>query len=180
MTVRFRVTPNMFYRAQRDVMRQIPWMRWSGYFTVVAFPVLMVLLTLAYGGTIIGALRSNAALIVTVVLFWVVGIPLLMRWNAKRLLQSTPAYAGDVSYTFSDAGLDAQSAVGNSHLAWSAFTRAAETRDFFLLFQNRATALFVPKAAISSQADTEALTRLIEVRVTSGAARPGSVDVAAI
>jgi hypothetical protein len=36
MVARFRVTPAMLYKAQRDVMRQIPWMHWGGYFVVEA------------------------------------------------------------------------------------------------------------------------------------------------
>ena len=180
MTARFQVTPSMLYDAQRDVMRQIPWMRWGGVFVIVVFPLFMIGMSLAYGGTARGALAQNGGLIIGLPVFWLVGIPLLMRWTAKRTLRSTPAFQGNLVYEFSDSGLQLKSEVSESHLTWSALTRVVETRGFFLLFQNKAMALFVPKSALDASSSEGELRAMIgrhlgeRARLTSHTTAPAT------
>jgi len=161
MTARFRVTPTMLYKAQRDVMRQIPWMHWGGYFVVLAFPLFLLGMTVAYGGTASEAFANYGGLMIGLPLFWLVGIPLLTRWTAGRTLRSTPAFQGEIAYSFSESGLDIQSDVATSHLGWGAFTRAIETHEFFLLFQNKAMAVFVPKSGLGGPGEVDELRSLV-------------------
>ncbi len=161
MTARFRVTPTMLYKAQRDVMRQIPWMHWGGYFVVLAFPLLLIGITVASGGNASDAFTSYGGLMIVLPVFWLVGIPLVTRWTAGRTLRSTPGFQGEIVYSLSESGLDIQSEVATSHLGWAAFTRATETSDFFLLFQSKAMAVFIPKACLSGPAELNELRGLV-------------------
>lgn len=142
-------------------MHQIPWMRWGAYGVVVVFPISMIVMNLLFGGTLLGAFRNSGWMIVGLPLFWLLGIPLLMRASASRTLRSTPAFQGELVYELSEAGVEMRSAVSSSQLAWSAFTRAVETREFVLLFQNKAMALFFPKSGLTEPGDYDELQRLI-------------------
>ncbi len=133
------------------------------------FPLLMIAISLAYGGTVAGALRHNAVMIIGLPLFWLVGIPLLMRASAGRLLRNTPGFQGDLSYTATEGGLSMESAVAKTQLAWSAFTKAAEDRDFVLLFQNKQMATFLPKAAFGSEEELTLFKRLVSERLAAKA-----------
>ena len=165
MTIRFAVTPHMLYRAQRAVMRHITWMHVGGYFVLLLFPLILVAINLAYGGTAMGALRENGVLYVVLALFWLLGIPLITRWNAGRTLRATPAFQGQIEYSFDENGVEIRTAISASHLGWATFVRAVETKEFFLLFQNKVVATFLPKSAFGGTGDLEefrslALTRL--------------------
>ena len=159
----------MLYAAQRAVMRQVRWMHLGGYLVVGLFPLVMIGITLAYGGTIAGALRSNAVMIIGLPLFWLVGIPLLMRASTGRLLRNTPGFQGELTYVATDSGLTMESAVATTQLAWSAFTKATESADFVLLFQNKQMATFLPKAAFESVDVLNSFKRLVVERIGTNA-----------
>ena len=161
MTARFRVTAAMLYAAQRDLMRQVPWIRRGGYFVIVGFPLVMIGITLTFGGTLRSALANNGGLIGALWAFWLLGIPLVTRWSATRTLRSTPAFQGTLVYELTDGGLRLTSDVSASDLTWAALTRVVETRKFFLLFQNKAMALFIPKAALGGPQAEEDLRTMI-------------------
>jgi hypothetical protein len=155
----------MLYDAQRAVMRQVRWMHLGGYFVVLLFPLFMIALTIIYGGTVAGALRSNAAMIIGLPIFWLVGIPLLMRASAGRLLRNTPGLQGELAYTATEHGLEMQSEVAATQLAWSAFTKGLETSQFVLLFQSKQMATFLPKTAFSSADELDAFRRLVKEKL---------------
>jgi hypothetical protein len=163
--VHFTVTPQMLFRAHRDVAHQVIWMRWSGIFVCVAFPVAMVGLTLAYGGTVAGALRTNGGIIVGWPIFWLVGIPAIQRWSASRLLRNTPAFNGPQVTRVDNSGIHTRSPVSTADIAWNAIVRVAESRSFFLVFQSKAMALFVPKAAFAASSDLDEFRRLVNAGV---------------
>jgi hypothetical protein len=159
--IRFTTTPQVLYGAQRAIAREIPWLRWSGLFVVVAFPLLMIGLTLAYGGTALGALRANWVTIVGLPLFWLVSMPVLQRWTAGRTLRNTPSLQGEQVYRVGPAGLRLENAVSATDIGWGALVRVTETRGFFLLFQSKAMALFIPKHAFGSGAEVEQFRGLV-------------------
>ena len=151
----------MFYAAQRAVMRQVKWMHYGGYFVVAGFPLFMIGLSLIYGGTVLGALRHNAIMIIGLPLFWLFVIPALTKWTAARTLRNTPAFQGELAYTFDEKGVDMRAAVASTQLSWSAFIRAVENKEFVLLFQNKAMATFIPRAAFTNERDLHQFRALI-------------------
>jgi hypothetical protein len=155
----------MLFRAERDVAHQVTWMRWSGMFVCVAFPVLMIGLTLAYGGTVMGAFRTNWPMIVGLPIFWLVAIPAIQRWSASRLLRNTPAFNGPQITRVDAAGIHTRSPVSTADIAWNAIVRVVESRSFFLVFQSKAMALFVPKAAFAAPADLDQFRQLVGAAV---------------
>jgi hypothetical protein len=159
--VHFTVTPQMLFRAQRDVAHQVTWIRWSGIFVCVAFPVIMIGLTLAYGGTLAGALRTNWGMMVGLPILWLVGIPAIQRWSATRLLRNTPAFKGPQITRVDDVGIHTRSPVSTADISWNAIVRVVESRLFFLVFQSKAMALFVPKAAFAASSDLEEFRQLV-------------------
>jgi hypothetical protein len=170
--VHFTVTPHMLYRAQREVAQQVPWMRWSGAFVCVAFPLLMLGITVAFGGTVVGALRTNWQLIVGLPIFWLVAIPAIQRWSAGRLLRNTPAFSGPQVTRVDAAGIHTRSSVSTADISWNAIVRVVESKSFFLVFQSKAMALFVPKAAFVGSQDLDQFRQLVAVAVGERASWP--------
>ena len=165
MEVRFTTTPQVLYGAQRAIAHHIPWMRWLAPFVSVGFPLAMVGLTLAYGGTVLGALRGTWIAIVGVPLYFLVGLPLLQRWAAGRTLRNTPAFQGEQVYRIGPSGVPLENGVSASDIGWGALVKVAETRAFFLLFQSKAMALFIPKHAFAGEAEMEQFRQLVAVAV---------------
>lgn len=174
MQIRFTVTPAIVYQAQRAILREVKWMRWMGYVVVVGTPLILVALTLAYGGTVAGAIRSNWLLMLGFPLLWLVGLPLLQRWGAARTFRSTRTLQGDHVYTFASDGLTVATAVSTSHLAWGAIARVVETRDFVLLFQNQMVAMFIPKAAFEAPSQLQEWRALVAAQI--GARAPWATE----
>ncbi len=153
--IRFVVTPQVLYGAQRAIARHVPWLRWGGVWVAILYPLVMIGITLAYGGTVLGALKSNWGTILTFPLLWLVGISLLQRWSAGRLWRSTPSLQGEQVYVIDPTGLRLSTPVSSATVAWNAIVRVVETSEFFLLFQSKAMALFVPKKAFASDSDIQ-------------------------
>jgi hypothetical protein len=128
----------------------------------VVYPLLMIAITVAYHGTVIGALKSNWGTIIGFPVLWLVGVPLLQRWSAGRLWRGSPSLQGEQVYRVDASGVQITTPVSSATISWAAVVRAAETPDFFLLFQNKAAALFVPKQAFASGHDVEYFRRVVK------------------
>lgn len=165
MQVRFTVTPRMVYRAQRAIQRHVGWVRWMGYLVVGGYPLAIIALTLAYGGTIRGAIRANWISMLAFPLLWFVVLPLLQRWTAARTVRGTRTLQGEHAYTFTRDGVTLETSVSTSQLAWSAFVRVVETPEFVLLFQNHLIAMFIPKAAFDGSDALQAWRDLVAPRI---------------
>lgn len=174
MEVRFRITPAVLYGAQRAMARHVPWMRWAGVWMSVVYPLVMVGITVAYGGTAVGALKGSWATIVSLPILWLVGIPLLQRWSVGRHWRNTPSFQGEQVYDVDASGVRIASAVSSSTIAWDAIVRGAETADFFLLFESKAMALFIPKTAFESEADVERFRGIVRQAIGN---RAGALSV---
>src|SRR5215470_15406352 len=85
------------------------------------------------------------------------GSPLI----SARRASSNPRVRDGIRFVFSDAGVEIQTSVSNSNLAWQAFTRAAETSGFLLLFVSNNLAHIVPKRCLADEATVSSLRELI-------------------
>jgi len=56
-----------------------------------------------------------------------------------------------IRYSLSDDVISQESAVGRAEVLWTAFVRARETRDLFLLYINKNLAHVIPKRAFSGE-----------------------------
>jgi hypothetical protein len=161
MTITFRITPTMLYRAQRAMMRVTAWMRWTGYGVLVLYPLVMIGLSLAYGGTALGALRNDVGSYVGLLIFWLVGLPILMRWTAARTFKNTPSFHGEIAWSFAEDGARCRTDVSSLHIGWAAVVRVVETKEFILMFQNKAQAIFLPKSAFPNVAAQQSFRSLL-------------------
>jgi len=79
----------------------------------------------------------------------------------RKLIVSSPLYQHELRYEFSADGLRSISPVSTTDYRWEGFLRARETRDFFLLYVAAGRAVFLPKSAVRSPADAQALRTLV-------------------
>jgi hypothetical protein len=151
--VQFSISPALLYRAQRAIAREVPWIRWAKVLLIAGFPLLSLSIGLALGESLIEVLRTNWWSIVGFPACWLIGLPLLQRWDAARLFRATPALQSEQRYVFGEESIRAHSDWASTELAWAGLTRVVETPDFFLLFPSAAMAHFLPKEAFRSADD---------------------------
>jgi hypothetical protein len=165
ITVRFTNTPQLLYQAQSALTRHIKWMRWGGIFVVWIFPLFMVGLQLASGQPPASAVLNSVGWIIGAPLFWLLGIPLVQRWQASRSLQTTPALQGEQVYVFDDTEISVSAGLSRGTTNWRAIVRFVETPNLFLLFLSNQVAYFIPKHGFASEADVAQFTKLLAEKV---------------
>ena len=74
-------------------------------------------------------------------------------------------YTGAYSLALTETSLRASTAVGNSELNWSAFKKAVETREFFLLYFSPNMAYYLPKRSIQHASDAEGVRALLRQKL---------------
>jgi hypothetical protein len=166
ITARFTTSPQLLYRAQIAVLRNIKWTRWGGIFVVVVFPLFMLGTSLARGQDWREAFARNLAWIVGLPVFWLLGIPLAQRWGANRTFRTTPAARGDRTFRFDESEIVIEGGLSSGRLAWPAIVRIVETRELFLLFFSNQGAHFIPKSAFASDGDLEEFRALVRAKVS--------------
>jgi hypothetical protein len=160
MLIRFTTTPDILYRAQREMARHVTWMRVAFVGTVFVFPLLMLALGFLGGGVPFDTwFRRNGWLVVGLPLFFLFGLPLIQRRSAVRLWKATPTLQGEMVYYFTPTGFQQTTPHSCTDMTWSSVVRVVETKQFVLLFLNKMTAQFLPKDAFNPEelADFRAL-----------------------
>ena len=169
MVIRFAITPDVLRGASAATMRHVKWMRVGTIMILVVFPLLLVVIGWLAGRSLLDTLRINGLLIIGVPLFWLVGMPLIVRWTSKRLWQSTPSLQGDHVYTFGPKGFELVTPVSRTVMALASVVKAAETRDYVLLFVNKMAAQFIPKSAFRGPGELDEFRDLVSRAVGSRA-----------
>jgi hypothetical protein len=89
---------------------------------------------------LIPALRlTTAALALVAVGF---ALPYLL---ARNTLRTSPMIKGELRYVFDDDGVETITSASQSRMAWAGFHRAAELKDFVLLYMSSRVFHIVPK-----------------------------------
>jgi hypothetical protein len=165
LTFRFAIDAAETVRAGREVQRTKGrrWLTWA------IWPMLALLTAMYLVG---GEPLRDLWRIGLVALFLgalQLGVPLIQRWQLRRMYASSPVLREPQVYTFSDAGVTITGGPANLSLGWDAFVRAMETREFFLLFSNPRSAYYLPKRAIGTPADVGELRALLDAHLGSRA-----------
>ncbi len=153
MKVEIPYTPEMFKRANRRYVLRV----WRRQFF---FPTFLAIALLGY------ALFGSPPLALrTVILVSTVLIPVLFVGGYfARLKQSLSLFGklddGKVRFTFDDAGVTTESALGKSTLVWSLFTELWEFPDEFLLLYLNGQFVTLPKSHVGDAVVSQIRARL--------------------
>jgi hypothetical protein len=108
-------------------------------------------------------IAANAVILVLLVLFEV-GWPRYLERQVRKFYLATPALAGMQRYVFADDGLTMSSEGSALVVRWSAILKAAETKEFFLLYYSPKAAYYLPRKAVSRD-DVDALRALLRAKL---------------
>jgi hypothetical protein len=116
------------------------------------------------------AVRSDPGRVVWQLVCWWVIFPLLFfgllaivrRWGVRRFIKDDATQKETQLRRLDDDGLHISGPGHSASISWSVLRSAVETSGFFLLFQTRDCAYFLPKRAMSSDAITQARALLRE------------------
>ena len=168
LVFQFSLDPAETVRASRVIQRR----GWFGWVSRAVWP-LLVLLTVLYlisGASLQELWRLGLVAIILAVLSF--GSPMLQRWQLRRAYNNTPNLRGPQKYQLSDAGVQITGGAGNVSLGWESFVEVAETDEVFLLFYSKRCAYYLPKRAVPSPTDIQAVRDLLRKHVGARAVRP--------
>ena len=166
MTLAFRFTPTPTEHS-RVLMYMLR--RKGGYWitmSVLALVILIIAILQATQGYSAAAGLSTLLPYVLILGGIVVALPLLQRWQLKRLYRHTPTWRQEQTHEFSEEGVRMSNALSNSLMQWDAFVDVVETKEFFLLYSSRSMAHFLPKRAITTPDQLRDLRVLLEAELT--------------
>jgi hypothetical protein len=166
ITVSARIDFWTHYRASRAVVARI----WSTYaawafFCGVPAGLLVFMVGSHRDITAPGAFGWPAWMLPVVgFLFMAVLMPLLTMFNIYSFRRRNPTI-GTQTWVLAPECFSVSGNLFNTSLKWDAFTKARETRRFFLLFVSPRSVHFVPKSAIVSRKELFAIRALIQQKL---------------
>jgi hypothetical protein len=160
VTFAFPISFKDHYRAARTIQRhQLSY--WFAWLFFLGVPLILMAFMLWQGYTIGNALREQGGALMGGPAFMFIAVPLLRAWGIRSARRSNPSIVGEHVFEFTADGLEMRGGLHSVSLKWEAFTRAVETRDFFLLYFAANTAYFLPKHVVTSRVDIDRLRDLL-------------------
>jgi len=99
------------------------------------------------------------------------GLPVVQRWQLRRVYQHTPSLQQEQTHEFSEAGFRMSNPLSNTLVRWDAFLEVVETKEFILLYISRSMAYFLPKRAIQDPGQLQELRSLLNRELGGRAAK---------
>ena len=94
--------------------------------------------------------------------------------TARSMLKQSANLRNAIHYVISDGGITLEAATARSDLQWATFTKAQETRDFFLLYIRKSAATILLKSAFASKDEISQFRELLRRHVKNVSLRPTS------
>jgi len=159
----FKPTPAEHSRAFMFMLR-----RKRGYWitmavlTLIIFVIAIVPATQGYS---VGEVASTVLPYLLILGAIVLALPLVQRWQLKRVYRQTPLWQQEQTHEFAEAGFRMSNPLANTLMRWDAFREALETKEFFLLYVSGYMAYFLPKRAITARDQLQALRALLQTEL---------------
>lgn len=128
------------------------WVKWI-YLGII----LLWLLKLALQGESTYLVISLLSVAIVLGIWW-----WLFGWISKRTFDQNAVLKHPISYTFTPEEIRLHTQNADAVLQWNTFQKAEELSEFFLLFQNKATANPVMKAGFTGEPDMERFRNMLK------------------
>lgn len=92
-------------------------------------------------------------------------LPIGSRWRIRKFSQAHQKLPQEIQLLIDDSGVGMRSDSGTSHVLWTSFMNADETKDYFLLYQAKLHAVVVPKRAIAGESQISDIRNMIKAHV---------------
>jgi hypothetical protein len=160
-------------RASQIVARRRPfgWIDRYAVPFIVAFGLLFIALGIPWQQLWLLGACAGALLLLQII------IPIVQRRQVRRAYRETPSLRGPQTYSFSDTGVAITGVSSSGTLGWDSVLEAIETREFFLLYHTKRAAFYVPKRAMTDEAQRAALRELLRTQLGPRAAGLGDGSV---
>lgn len=93
-------------------------------------------------------------------------LPIGSRWRIKKFSEAHQKLPQDIQLLIDDSGVGMRSNSGTSHVPWTSFVNADETKDYFLLYQAKLHAVVIPKRAIAGDSQISDVRKMIKDHVS--------------
>lgn len=149
---------------QREAVRAIvlrqPPVRWTRA-VVALLPIAMVAWSMSVGWSLGLALFRNVFWIVFASLYFLIGIPLIVRAGVLAVRKADPAWNEEQVVSIDETGFRLASASAQIDIAWSEVRRAAESPAVFLVYFGTGRVFFIPSHVVSAHGVLPALRALL-------------------
>lgn len=157
--VEFTFTPDSFSKAQVYIMFQ--YLKTGRIKWIILLAAILWLASTFYFGEV--TFSRIASILIWVPLFlglwWVI-----FRWLSRRNFSKFAMLQHPIRYTFSAENIEVKTHSSEALVQWDTFQRAAEARDFFLLYQNPFMANPLLKSGFQSEAEQERFRQLLRAK----------------
>jgi len=92
--------------------------------------------------------------------------------SARSILRNTPALQGPTVWAFTENGISVVGPTARGELQWKSFLQVRETREQFLLYQNKNLANIIPKRSFATHTEISRLREMIRRQVPTASLRP--------
>ncbi len=86
-------------------------------------------------------------------LFMLVGMPLLLKYSSKKMLQTSALLRKTQTFKIHESGIDSSTESSNSSIKWCELYKANETKENFLFFISKTQAFILPKKCLDGDED---------------------------
>lgn len=169
ITFKYTLTEDDFVKTRRISARSFP-MYWIHWIIIVCISAMAGYALFLFASGTVPIHWSFKMFPGLVVVLW-----LVHWWDysvlPKRMARKMPAALIEQEVNFSDEGVSTQSALGNSNAGWTAYTKARESSDYFLLYASKYLFFPFPKRFFTDSRDIERLRELIRAHISDFVAR---------
>jgi hypothetical protein len=149
--ISFQLSPREWYRANVAIstvnLRTLRFLAWVSVALLIACAVLKAVGT----GSLASAATNLLPLFAILPIAVLAGIYVAPYYTSKSVYKNSVSLKSPIQYSFSDDGVTQKSVTGRGEVLWTAYIKARETRDWFLLYTQKRLAHPLPKRAFANE-----------------------------
>ncbi|MGB6428964.1 MAG: YcxB family protein [Candidatus Acidiferrales bacterium] len=169
--ISFQLSPREWYRANVAIatvnLRTLRIFAWVS----VALLLACVVVKAAGTGRPAAAATNLLPLFVILPIAVIIGTYLAPYPGSRSVYKNSASLKNTIQYSFSGDSVTQKSAAGRSEVLWTAYPKARETRDWFLLYTQKRLAHPLPKRAFANENEITEFRDLVRRRVKNASLR---------
>lgn len=133
----------------------------------ISWIVAWVLLIVPVLGIMTGRLSGAAFIVMIWPVYWLLGRPVVNRWERGRQYERRVKNDAEVRFTFSDDGIESKGEDSEGRVKWAGVFKWQESPEGFLVFEQDGIFMWFPFAGFESQADLDTVRNMAKQHVAT-------------
>lgn len=109
-----------------------------------------------------GEFPFDAVVVSITILFFIFGVPLNLKYKAKKDFETNETLTSELNYTVDNCGVELKTATDNTRHRWDQIYGAEEQNDHFLIYMSKKVINIIPKRSFNDKSDIEVVRSYIQ------------------